>query len=108
MKDNQFFAICPNDGKIEWFELEESGSYNDSSTRCNYLKADGSIGYKNEYVRLKSLDYYDVICSKCECVMVLVPFDVCDIEERKRVFNMKPDQRVKFSERFEILDSLDD
>lgn len=104
----QYFAICPADGRIEWFELHEDSIYDVNATKVNYLKVDGSIAYKNEYVRLKKKEYIDVICSICECTMVLIPFDVCELDQRKKVFLMTPTERIKFAERFELLDSLDE
>lgn len=104
----QYFAICPTDGQIEWFELNEEDINSVPGGRANYLKIDGTIAYPNEYVRLKKKDYIDIICSICECPAVLIPFDVCDLEQRKKVFIMTPTERIKFAERFELLDSLDE
>ena len=73
---DQYFAICPDCGSIEWNELyEDSYEDVDKSTRANYLRLSGSIAYKNEYTRLKKKEYIDVCCSKCECPMVLIPFE---------------------------------
>jgi hypothetical protein len=105
MKDSNYFAICPACGKTEWFELQEEDSQDYS--KVNYLKIDGTIAYPNVYIRLKNKKYMDIICTKDECPMILIPFDVCDIEQRKKVFIMTSKERTKFAARFELLDSLE-
>jgi hypothetical protein len=104
---NKYFAICKECGSIEWLELHEGLMDSEEKTKANYLKRDGSIAYKNRYVRLRNKDYLDIVCSICESPVVLIPFDVCNEEERQKVFNMEPEERVKFAERFELLDNLD-
>jgi hypothetical protein len=79
-----------------------------ASQKLNYLKADGSIAYKNTYVRIKSKEYLDIVCSACESPVIIIPFDVCDLEQRKKVFKMAKKEKIKFASRFELLDSLDD
>lgn len=108
IQEDQYFAICPDDGRIEWFELQEEDVYNPDSGRTNHLKPDGNVAYKNGYKRLKDKEYLDIVCSLCECPVIIIPFEVCDLEERKRVYKMKPEERIKYAERFELLDSLDD
>ena len=108
MNEKQYFAICPAEGRIEWIELAEDTLDDDNKGQVNYLKEDGTIAHPNEYIRLKKKDYIDIVCSICECPTVFIPFDVCDKEERKRVFKMQPEERIKYAERFEVLDSLDD
>lgn len=108
IQEDQYFAICPDDGRIEWFELQEEDVYSPDSGRANYLKPDGNVAYKNGYKRLKDKEYLDIVCSLCECPVIIIPFEVCDLEERKKVYQMKPEERIKFAERFELLDSLDD
>ena len=108
MTEVSYFAICPVDGWIEWFELSENEVFSEDSTKTNYLKSDGSIAYPNKYERLKKKNYIDIVCSKCECPMVLIPFDACDVKQRKKIYNMVFEERKKFAERFELVDSLED
>jgi hypothetical protein len=108
MKDNSYFGICPSCGKTEFFELNEDLLNWADNSRVNYLKSDGSMAYKNEYIRLKKKDYIDIVCSICECPMTIIPFDICDIKQRKEVYQMSKEERIKFAERFELLDSLEE
>jgi hypothetical protein len=103
---SKFFGVCPIDGNIEWAELSEERD-TDKTTRINYLKKDGSVAYKNKYVRLRNKEYLDIVCSICEAPVILIPFEVCLEEERIKVFEMSHEERIKFAERFELLDSLD-
>jgi hypothetical protein len=107
MRDNSYFAICPQCGKIDWYELNED-IMDWSGSKVNYLKPDGNIAYINEYVRLKKKGYIDIVCVADECPMVLIPFDVCPIEERKKIYYMSEAERIKYASRFEILDALDE
>lgn len=107
-EQQQFFGICPSCARLEFYELNEDGYDNQLSGKVNYLKSDGSMLMPNSYTRLKRKDYLDYICSFCECVMVIIPFDVCDLEQRKKVYKMNDEERKKFAERFELLDSLEE
>lgn len=106
-KDN-YIGICPSCGRIEWLELEEDGYGNENSGKVNYLRSDGTIFKPNSYVRLKKKDYIDLVCSMCECPVTIIPFEACDLEQRKKVFLMSESQRIRFAERFELLDALEE
>jgi len=75
--------------------------------KANSLNSNGEIIHKNTYVRIKNMDYLDIICRFCESTTILIPFSVCDVTERKRIFAMDPAERIKYSIRFRILDNLD-
>ena len=102
MKDKNYFGICPEDGFTEWIDLKEENT-EDETGQINYLKEDGSIAFPNKYIRLKKKKYLDIICRLCECPVIIIPFEVCDVEERKRVFQMSPKEKIKYSQRFELL-----
>jgi len=106
-QENNFFAICPADGNTEWIELCEENDTQEKG-QVNYLKEDGTNAHPNVYVKLKKKDYLDIVCRFCECPTVLIPFEDCDEEQRKKVFNMPKEQKIKFAERFELLEGLDD
>ena len=106
---NSYFAICPNCGNIEWLQLNEDFAYGEEeSQKVNYLKIDGDIAYQNTYIKLKSKEYLDIVCKTCESPVITIPFEVCDIEQRQKVFKMNLAERILFAKRFEILESLDD
>jgi len=116
-KDKRYFAICRNDGGIEWFELyEDTGEienedyeYRGRETRMNYLKADGTIRYSNRFVKSKKKTYLDIICPKCEAPMTLIPFSMVeDKAERIRVFQMEPEDRIRFAEKYLMLEGFED
>jgi hypothetical protein len=105
--EDHYFCICPEDGQIEWYELNEEEEHSLDPSRVNYLKSDGNIAYSNAYKRLKDKEYLDIVCRFCECPVILIPFSVCNLEDRKKVFKMTKEERIKYAERFELLDNLD-
>lgn len=110
-KDRRYFAICRNDGGTDWYELYEDDVPPEDihETRVNYLRKDGSIKFPNKFVKTKYKTYLDVICPKCEAPMVLIPFSmVDDVAERIRVFHMSDKDRITFSEKYLILEGLED
>lgn len=112
-KDKRYFAICRQDGGVEWFELYEDTSnaeedYQQHETRVNYLRPDGSTKYLNKFVKSKDKTYLDIICPRCEAPMVLIPFSLVDEEERIRVFRMTEKERISFAEKYLILEGFED
>jgi hypothetical protein len=114
-KDLRYFAICRNDGGTDWYELYENDyrfieeNMPIRSSRVNYLRKDGSIKFPNKFIKNKDKAYLDVVCSKCEAPMTLIPFSmVDDVAERIRVFHMSDKDRITFAEKYLILEGLED
>lgn len=112
MTENNFFAICLNDGCTEWYELYEDDAkdfeYSEKAPVANYLQSDGSVAHKNEFIRGKDKKYRDVVCSWCEAPMVLIPFNLVTQEERKNVFAMEIEDKIQFAKKYQIVENLDD
>jgi hypothetical protein len=104
----KYFAVCPEDGSLEWMDLKEDERGDVMGGVVNSLQENGEIQYSNKYMRLKDKKYLDLICRFCECPVIIIPFDVCDEEKRKEVFKMSPSERIQYARKFEIVESLDD
>ncbi len=86
---NNYFCCCDDCGSVEWVDDEDEGD------GINSLNADGG---------LLSVKDYDIIifeegfplCIGCEKTLELIPFKEVNINQRKKIFAMDEENRIKW------------
>ncbi len=100
-KMNNYFCCCDDCGSVEWVdnEIEEEG--------INSLTSDGSLLSKDKNYDMAIFEDGFPLCIGCEKTLKLIPFREVDIRQRKKIFEMDEEDRVKWARSYWMCKELE-
>jgi len=102
--NNKYFACCELCGSIEW--QDEEGNSNTLDEEGNMLDEGGNMLEKSDIIWYP----YETIfyCHECENPVFAIHFNRVTQSQRKKIYKMSNERRIKWIKSFHILDKLEE
>jgi hypothetical protein len=96
MKADKFFCLCEDCGSMTW---------EDASGNNNTLDEDGNLLEENDlWITITNPPF----CHECEKPLRVIPFSRVKKRDRKKIYKMSDEMRIKWVKSFQILDELEE